>query len=84
MIIDNILKVADVHSVRISGQLRDYLNQFITYRDARLSEHLINVNEAREEFDENEHENPEELRAELVKLKGLLDDNDCAYLRIIN
>lgn len=84
--IDNILKIADIQKNQVSIETWHYLNNFfVTYRDAVLREHLINIQDAMEAVDcEEPNFSPSKKTIEEVKeLHALCNEHEAGYIRFI-
>lgn len=83
--IEDILKVADIERDTVTGKTLGWLTsgQFTSYKDQVLKEDLINIDDAIEEINQNPGCISKAVQKQVVKLKKLLDKNDCGYLRFI-
>ena len=80
--VSNILKVVDIHQSQISISTWGYLNKFfVTYRDEKLREHLIDVNEAKEN---TSIKRSSLIKKEINKLFKLAQKYNAGYVRFIN
>ena len=86
------MKVLDVSFKAVSHELQMILlDQHCTYLDTKdLNEHLVNIFNAVESFEEDLQEHyvlwatrKESLRAELTELNKLCEEHDCSYVRFI-
>jgi len=86
------MKVLDVSIKAVSHEMQMILlENHCTYLDSRdLNEHLVNIFEAVESFEEDLQEHyglwttrKRSLEEELTELKKVCDENDCAYVRFI-
>lgn len=83
IVIENIMKVADVHNTSISEDVQHFLQNECTetYRDMMLTENIYNLSDILENNEGNEPE--ESVKLELEKINKQISKRGCAYLRII-
>lgn len=79
--LNDILKVGDMSVGMISPETYLWLKeQQCAYKDQILNENLYSI----DDFIENEADMdiPDSVKDELLQINDLLEENDCAYLRI--
>lgn len=85
----NVLKVVDVNKSDVKENTIKYLfNNFITYRDEVLNEHIVNINDALEDDQPFESywvaEEVEMIKGEIEALQKLAHTLECGYIRFID
>lgn len=86
----NLIKVIDVDRKSISDPTFNYLNKyFITYRDDKLQEHLINLQDAKEDIEIDKewiqhNEYAKLIEQEVQALIKEANKSDAAYVRFIS
>lgn len=82
--LENIMKVADISfDADLADLVKFIKKQAPTYRDqgSHTNEHLYDISAMLENLEEGQI--PEDIKHQLGELLDLMNQNDCAYLRII-
>lgn len=81
------MKVIDISTNSINRFTWNFLHsEFITYRDEKLNEHLINIHDAIDQINDYGSllgKNINIVKQELTELQALANKNDAAYIRFI-
>jgi hypothetical protein len=83
--IDNVLKIVDIQKNQVSEDTFKYLSNFITYTDNVLDEHIINIQDAIDDVNEDKPEYSPSSKTikEVKELQTILNDNEAGYVRFI-
>lgn len=86
-LIHNILKIADIHSSKLSADLKSFLNKGKeTFQDLEQDEDIYNVRLIVEELEDTvtgvKHIVSNSVFKEFKKIERHIDKADCAYIRI--
>lgn len=86
-LIHNILKIADIHSSKLSANLKTFLNKGKeTFQDVEQDEDIYNIRLIIEELEDTvtgvKHIVSNSVFKELKKIERHIDKADCAYIRI--
>lgn len=93
ILVDNVMKVLDVHRVGLDPNTIQFLqDNHCTYTDNVLKEHLVDVNTALDDAEKLEDDlsyikSPEirkTIKREMRQLDKVAIKNDCGYVRFIN
>lgn len=87
-LIHNILKIADIHSSKLSADLRAFLNKGKeTFQDVEQDEDIYNIRLIIEEIEDSisgvKHIVSNSVFKEMKKIERHIDKADCSYIRII-
>lgn len=83
-LVENVLKIADIPSDRISKELRHSLIGMSTFIDNTYNkEHIYNPSELLEALPQSKSFEPHtKLETEIQKIQASMDELDCSYFRI--